>query len=878
MVIEQTAMTNEKRLGWQRWLFAGLVIAFLWVLAQRFAEIQQLLGTLVQGDWPWVITAIVLEIIYYVIFAALFKTAFDLIEIPTRLRDLIPIAFAFLFANTTTASGGTAGLALFVDDIRRRGGSAARATAGTLLAHTANYGMFAVLLTLGLFFLFLQNDLTGLEVVSALILFLLVLVLCSVLVLGLRWPHVLQALLHWIQGAVNQAGRWVKRPFILSDTWAEKNASDFIAAAQAIAVHPARLGKLLGLALCTHLIHVLVLFSLFYAFHQAATPGILLAGYTMSILFMIVSPTPNGIGVVEAVVPIMYNSLGVPTDTGIIITFAFRGITFWIPMVIGFILLRQLGMFGGAGHSLAESGQVRLLAVLTTLMGVLNVLAAIQPALLAPIAVLTNLSPVAIQGSRITAVVSGFLLLALAQGLWRHKRAAWWLVLIVLVPSILSHAMQRDMAAAGLGLLLVASLVSQRAHFVARSDPPSVWQGLQVLAAALAFTLAYGIVGFYLLDKYYGTSFSLQRAWQQTLLLFTTLIEPTLNPNTAFDYFADSIYIVGLSTLVYALIMLLRPVLVKSPATERERRRAEGIVTQYGRSALSALIPLPDRAYYFSPGGSVVACTHHRRIVIALGDPVGPEADRAAAIQGFRDYCRQHDWEPAFYRTLPVNLEVYTGAGLQTLCIGQEAVVDLSTMVRPQVVSDYHVQVYQPPYAVALLEQLRLVSDAWLATTGKRERPFTADRFGRAYLDRATLAVVYDKAGTAIAVASVIAAPDDRELLLGMLRYGHQIPDAAIIFMLGSLADWAHSQGYSSFNLGFSPLVSDTIRYRHPRWEQLLRLVHLRFSHHDQLEDLHTLKDALQPKWEPRYLVFSSPASLPAVSAALVDMTNLYPT
>ncbi|MEZ4646111.1 MAG: hypothetical protein R3E31_25890 [Chloroflexota bacterium] len=51
-----------------------------------------------------------------------------------------------MFANTTTASGGTAGLALFVDDIRRRGGSAARATAGTLLAHTANYGMFAVLL------------------------------------------------------------------------------------------------------------------------------------------------------------------------------------------------------------------------------------------------------------------------------------------------------------------------------------------------------------------------------------------------------------------------------------------------------------------------------------------------------------------------------------------------------------------------------------------------------------------------------------------------------------------------------------------------------------------------------------------------------------
>ncbi|MCA9974691.1 MAG: flippase-like domain-containing protein, partial [Anaerolineales bacterium] len=345
--------------GWQRWLFAGLVIAFLWVLARRFAEIQQLIGTLIQGDWPWIVTAITLEVAYYVAFAALFKSAFDLIEIPTRLRDLIPIAFAFLFANTTTASGGTAGLALFVDDIRRRGGSAARATAGTLLAHTANYGMFAVLLLVGLSFLFLQKDLTGLEVVSALIMFLLVLALCGVLVLGLRWPQALRRLLHGIQQLVNRVGRWVKRPYLLPETWAEKNANDFIAAAQAIANHPRRLGKLIGLALLIHSIHVLVLLALFLAFHQAVSPGVLLAGYTISVLFMIVSPTPNGIGVVETVVPLMYSSLGIPSETGIVITFAFRGITFWIPMVVGFILLRQLGMFGGAGRSLAESGQVR---------------------------------------------------------------------------------------------------------------------------------------------------------------------------------------------------------------------------------------------------------------------------------------------------------------------------------------------------------------------------------------------------------------------------------------------------------------------------------------------------------------------------------------
>ncbi|MEZ4646110.1 MAG: hypothetical protein R3E31_25885 [Chloroflexota bacterium] len=71
-------------------------------------------------------------------------------------------------------------------------------------------------------FLFLQKDLTGLEVVSALIMFLLVLALCGVLVLGLRWPQALRRLLHGIQQLVNRVGRWVKRPYLLPETWAEK--------------------------------------------------------------------------------------------------------------------------------------------------------------------------------------------------------------------------------------------------------------------------------------------------------------------------------------------------------------------------------------------------------------------------------------------------------------------------------------------------------------------------------------------------------------------------------------------------------------------------------------------------------------------------------
>ncbi len=864
-------MTRPRRIGWQRWLLAALVIGFLWVLAKRFADIQQLVGTLIQGDWLWVTAAIFLETIYYLVFAALFQSAFQVADVKTRYRDLIPISFAFLFANTTTASGGTAGLALFVDDVRRRGGSAARATAGTLLAHTANYGMFAALLALGLFFLYLQHDLTGLEVASALILFLLVLVLVGVMALGLRWPSGLHKILNVIQRLIVRVGFWLKRPSSLPPNWGDTHAADFIAASQAIAAHPKRLGRLLLIALLTHLVHILVLWSLFAAFRQPVTPGVLLAGYTLSLLFMIVSPTPNGIGVVETIVPIMYSSLGLPSEKGIAITFAFRGVTFWIPMMLGFILLRQLKMFSGSGRSLAESGQVRLIAVLTALMGLLNVLTAVQPDLLLPITPLTRLSPITVQqGSRITAAISGFILLVLANGLWRHKRIAWGLTLFVLVFSIFSHLLQSDLASTGLGLLLAFFLFSQRTHFVARSDPPSAWQGLQVLVAALAFTLAYGTMGYYLLDRYYGQPFNLVFAWQQVLLFFTTLAEPALQPASAYDYFTDSIFIVGLGTLAYALFMLLRPVLLPPPATERERQRARRLVTEYGRTHLAALIPLPDRAYFFSSGGSVVAYMHHRRLAIALSEPVGPEPDQNTAVSEFAAFCRRYDWEAAFYLVPPAAQDRYRGAGFELLCIGEEAILPLSDCPPPPAINGYQMSVIHPPFSNALIEQLRLVSDGWLAAYKEQERPFTGSRFSRDYLQQTTLALLTDAGGAPVAMATAYATPDKRSLAIGLLRFRQHVPDAALQQLLLGLGQWGHEAGFQQLFLGLVPSPETAVKLPAiAYWSRFWQHFYLRRRQNMHSQQPVQLLASLNLTMEPRYLAYSRAAALPAISASL---------
>jgi uncharacterized protein (TIRG00374 family) len=80
----------------------------------------------------------------------------------------------------------------------------------------------------------------------------------------------------------------------------------------------------------------------FLAFDVPVTPGIVIAGFSIAYLFLIVSPTPAGIGIVEGVMTVALRSLEVPIESAAVITLAYRGVTFWFPLLIGMIALRSL--------------------------------------------------------------------------------------------------------------------------------------------------------------------------------------------------------------------------------------------------------------------------------------------------------------------------------------------------------------------------------------------------------------------------------------------------------------------------------------------------------------------------------------------------------
>jgi phosphatidylglycerol lysyltransferase len=541
------------------------------------------------------------------------------------------------------------------------------------------------------------------------------------------------------------------------------------------------------------------------------------------------------------------------------------------------------------GQMLAKRTRIGLwiTVLMTGLVGIVNLISAVTPSLPSRVRLLAEIFPFAVRaGGHLFAAITGFLLLTLSANLLRRKRVAWLMTVALLVVSIASHLIKGlDFEEVALSSLLLIQLLWMRKIFTAQSDRPSIAQGLRILVVALLFTLAYGTIGFYLLDAHYLQNFSLTEAIVQTLDMFFTEDNAGLYPTTRFGrYFANSIGVIGATTLGYAAFMLLRPVLLRFAPAPEERLRATSKVEQYGRSSLARFALLEDKSYYFSPSGqSVVSYVVKGRGAIALGDPIGPLEDAWATISGFQQFCACNDWYAAFYQTLPDYLDRYESLGFRSLKIGEEAIVDLTCFslegkagrrLRPainkMVKLGYRIEFYQPPILPHLLKQLRAVSDEWLKTVNGSEKKFSLGWFSENYLSSCEIAAVYAPDGQIKAFTNIVPEYQLNEITIDMMRHRANMEHGTMDFLFISLFHHFKEQGYDSFNLGLSALAGVGEQEQSKRLEKGIHYLYEHLNQFYNFQGLHEYKDKFHPRWESRYLIYPSLIALPEVVVALI--------
>jgi uncharacterized protein (TIRG00374 family) len=187
-----------------------------------------------------------------------------------------------------------------------------------------------------------RNNLRTAEVTAAALIVLIAIAFAVLLYLGMRSEQSLAKALVFLTRTVNS----LLRPFVhreyLKEAHAHSFAHDVADGLQQMKSNPKSMIMPIIFSLINKALLLSVLTLVFLAFNVPISIGTIIAGFSIGYLFLIVSPTPAGIGIVEGTLTLALSSMYIPLGIAAIITLAYRGITFWLPLVAGMLSLRWL--------------------------------------------------------------------------------------------------------------------------------------------------------------------------------------------------------------------------------------------------------------------------------------------------------------------------------------------------------------------------------------------------------------------------------------------------------------------------------------------------------------------------------------------------------
>ena len=320
-------------------LIIFLSAAFLYL---SFGELESILETLQHGNLWFLLLATIIQFGWFIVLGSTYLALYRVLGLDGAVYKFSLMAVAANFVNIIAPSAGMSGTAVFISEAYRDEQSPGKATVASMLNLFLDYVAFLVVLTLGLIVLWRRNDLNPTEIAASAVIFAYAAGLGFLLYLGSRSGTALGNVLAKLARFINR----IARPFIHRDYLSEERAHEFAEEMsedlKSLPQKTTSLIKPLLYAFANKTLMMSILMVCFLAFNVPFTAGTIIGGFSIAYLFLIVSPTPSGIGIVEGIMPLALTSLRVPWSQAIVITLAYRGITFWIPLGVGAIAFRTL--------------------------------------------------------------------------------------------------------------------------------------------------------------------------------------------------------------------------------------------------------------------------------------------------------------------------------------------------------------------------------------------------------------------------------------------------------------------------------------------------------------------------------------------------------
>lgn len=610
-----------------------------------------------------------------------------------------------------------------------------------------------------------------------------------------------------------------------------------------------------------------------------ATYPVVLAAFLAAQLLGLASHVPGGAGVFEGLIVVLlrpYWSAGQLLPSLVV----YRTVYYLLPLVIalaGLVLDEasqrrpQAARAGAYFGWLTERLTPRVLAAFTFLGGAVLLFSGAPPAAEGRLRWLDRLVPLGvIETSHFAGSLVGAALLLLSQGLARRLDAAYYFaqgaIAIGVAASLLKGADVEEaaiLALLGLALRRARPAFDRKAAFFQTRFSAS-W--IAAVAAVIAASVWLGTFAFKHVE------YSSDLWWQFEL------------DGEASRFLRGS---VGAATLMF----LFAGARLMSPAPH-EAREPDDEDLDAARRAIAAqpftspnLVYLRDKTILFNEARTgFVMYSVQGRTWVAMGDPVGKEESVSELVRVFLEAADDFGGTPVFYQARKEWLHYYADFGLAFVKLGEEARVDLARfgldgsrgakyrqVVKRLEKDGATFRVVPAEDVPTIVDQLREVSDDWLAEKAGGEKGFSLGFFDSQYLSRFPAAIV-EREGRVVAFANVWPGAGQGELSVDLMRYHRSAPKNVMEALLVHTMCWGKEQGYAWFALGMAPLSGFERSAVAPLWARLGHLLYKRGDALYNFQGLRAYKQKFDPVWEPRYLGYPGGLRLPRV---LIDVTAL---
>jgi lysyl-tRNA synthetase class 2 len=488
----------------------------------------------------------------------------------------------------------------------------------------------------------------------------------------------------------------------------------------------------------------------------------------------------------------------------------------------------------------------------------------------------------------------GVALVLLGRGIARHRRVAYRAAVGLLAISALTHVLKGLDIEEAVVLLSIAFLLVRSKGLFTATTPPARWRtAAWVVVTVIPLAFAYGVIGFAIRHNHVKPAFTILGAVQETAARLVGLTGPIHVSHGFGHWFPASITVLGFGLVVVIAFALLAPVTERALAPESERDAIRRLVDRRDGDTLDPFALRHDKRYILSADGrAAVAYRYVNGTGLASGDPIGNPDSYADAFDRFLVRCAERGWRPAVIGARGDRLDVYTGVGLRTRYLGDEAVIDVEGFtldgrrmrgVRQAfnrtknfgLTAEVHREGELEP---TLRRALVGISERHLAGGPERGFSMALDGLLTGRDGDCVITVCRDEHGTPIAFQRYVPCKGGAGLSLDTMRRDAVGPNGVNERLIVETVSWAREQHIGEVSLNFAAfkgLIEEDADLGPLESAQAWLIK--RLNPYFQIQSLLTFNAKFHPRWVPRYLVYRSIGDLAPVAVAALSAESFLP-